>query len=112
MDFVSLPFVLSVISAVVTGMFAGLVLWRWWSHRKHPRPAYLLAWGIGLALYFLGTLSQVVLAITWSPVFFGLWYWSGALMAPAWLGQGTAYLLIRRGNIARNIQMALILWRA
>jgi hypothetical protein len=30
-------------------------------------------------------------------------------MVAAWLGQGTVYLLVRRGSIARNIQMALIL---
>ena len=69
----------------------------------------MLAWAIGLLMYFIGTLSQTILALTWSPVVFGFWYWAGALMVAPWLGQGTAYLLIRRGNIARNLQMALIL---
>ena len=105
MDFLSVPFVLSLITAVVTGIFTVLVLRRWWFGRRK----YMLAWGIGLFLYFLGTLSQVMLAVTWSPLFFALWYWSGALMVAPWLGQGTAYLLIRSGNTARNIQMALIL---
>jgi hypothetical protein len=105
MQSLSLPFVLSVISAGVSGVFTLVVLKRWWE--KHR--AYLLAWGIGLLLYFIGTLSQVILALTWSPLFFGLWYWCGALMVAAWLGQGTIYLLVRRGNIARNIMMALIL---
>ncbi len=101
----SLPFVMSVISAAVTGAFAFIVLRRWWEKRR----PHLLAWGIGLTMYFVGTLAQVVLALTWSPLFFALWYWCGALMVAAWLGQGTVYLLIRRGSIARNIQMALIL---
>jgi len=79
---------------------------RRWIEKRRP---HLLAWGIGLTMYFIGTLSQVILTLTWSPLFFGLWYWSGALMVAPWLGQGTAYLLIRRGSIARNIQMALIL---
>jgi hypothetical protein len=105
MQSLSLPFVLSVISAAVSGTFAFVVLRRW--SEKH-RP-HLLAWGIGLVLYCLGTLSQVILSLTWSPLFFGLWYWSGALMVAPWLGQGTVFLLVRRGNIARNIQMALIL---
>jgi len=103
---------MSVISASVTGVFAFLVLRRWWNTTSGPqkkRRPHLLAWGIGLTMYFLGTLSQVVLTIVWSPFFFGLWYWAGALMVAPWLGQGTAYLLIRRGSIARNIQMALIL---
>lgn len=98
-------FIVSLISALTTGVFAAVVLRRWWGKRR----PHLLAWGIGLLLYFIGTLSQVILSLTWSPLFFGLWYWTGALMVAPWLGQGTVYLLWRRGNIARNIQMALIL---
>jgi hypothetical protein len=105
MTSLTFPFIVSAISATVTGVFALIVLKRWYEKRR----LHLLAWGIGLSLYFLGTLSQVVLALTWSRFFFALWYWSGALMVAAWLGQGTAYLLIRRGNIARNMQMALLL---
>src|SRR5262245_34214300 len=107
MDFLTPALITSVISMSVTGMFSANVLLRWWRNPK--RPMYLLAWGIGLTMYFIGTLSQVVLTFIWSPLFFGLWYWTGALMVPPWLGQGTAYLLIRRGNIARNINMALVL---
>lgn len=101
----SLPLILSMISTVITAIFAFIVLRRWWQKRR----PHLLAWGIGLVMYFLGTLSQVILYYVWSPFFFGLWYWAGALMVAAWLGQGTVYLLIRRGSIARNINMALIL---
>jgi hypothetical protein len=109
MDFLTLPFIFSLISALTTGIFAFYVLRRWWQTRTPKPKPHLFAWGIGLLMYFVGTLSQVILAITWSPLFFALWYWTGALMVAPWLGQGTAYLLIRRGNIARNIQMALIL---
>jgi hypothetical protein len=105
MEALGLPLIMSALTALVSGVFALIVLRRWWEKRR----PHLAAWGIGLALYFLGSLSQVVLSFTWSPVFFGLWYWAGALMVAPWLGQGTIYLLVRRGNIARNIQMALIL---
>ncbi len=105
MPTLSLPFMLSVITAVTTGVFTVIVFRRWWDRRR----PHLLAWSIGLGMYCVGTFSQVVLSLTWSPVFFALWYWCGALMVAAWLGQGTVYLLVRRGNIARNIQMALIL---
>jgi hypothetical protein len=105
MQSLSLAFILSVISTAVSGVFAFAVLRRWWEIRR----PHLFAWGFGLALYFVGSLAQVVLALTWSPLFFALWYWCGALMVAPWLGQGTVYLLVRRGNIARNIQMALIL---
>jgi hypothetical protein len=102
--------IFSLITALMSFIFAAIVLKRWNDKRREGRPApHLLAWGIGIALYFLGSFSQVVLAFLWSPFFFGLWYWSGALATAPWLGQGTVYLLIRRGNIARNIQMALIL---
>jgi hypothetical protein len=105
MTTLTFPFIVSVISAAVSGIFAGIVL-KSWLEKRRP---HLLAWGIGLALYTLGSFSQVVLALVWSPIFFGLWYWSGALVTAPWLGQGTAYLLIRRGNIARNLNMALVL---
>jgi hypothetical protein len=82
-----------------------MILRRWGQKRK----AHHFAWGVGMSLYFLGSLSQVILSFTWSSLFFGLWYWAGAIMVAAWLGQGTVFLLWRRGNIARNIMMALVL---
>lgn len=97
---IGLPFIFSVVSALITGIFSVIVLKRWYEKRR----PHLLAWGVGLSLYFLGTFCQVVLALVWSPFFFALWYWSGALMVAPALGQGTAYLLIRRGSIARNMQ--------
>lgn len=110
METLTVPFIVSVITAAISGVFAALVLLRWRrvvrSGRKSP---HLLAWGIGLALYALGAFSQVVLAVVWSETFFALWYWSGAIAVAPWLGQGSINLLVRRGNIARNIQMALIL---
>lgn len=105
MEGLTLPFALSVISALVSGVFAVVVLRRWW-HKRRP---HLLCWGIGLALYFTGSAAQAALALVWSPLLFGVWYWSGALAVAAWLGLGSVYLLVRRGNIARNIHMALIL---
>ena len=95
----------SLLTTLVSGVFAITILRRWWQRRR----AHQLAWGIGMVMYFTGALSQVVLTQLWSPTFFALWYWCGALMVAAWLGQGTVYLLVRRGNIARNLQMALLL---
>lgn len=105
MPTVSLALIFSLITAAVSGVFAFVVLRRWAAKRR----PHELAWGIGLLLYFLGALSQAVLAVTWSPVFYALWYWAGAIAVAPWLGQGTVYLLVRRGNIARNVQMALVL---
>jgi hypothetical protein len=101
----SVSLIFSAISAVVSGVATVFVFRRW--NEKH-RP-HLAAWGIGLLLFFIASLSQTILAVTWSPIAFALWYWCGALAAPPWLGQGTIYLLVRRGSIARNVQMALLL---
>ena len=95
----------SLLTALVSGIFALSILRRWWQGRR----AHQLAWGIGMLMYFAGAFSQVILTQVWSPLCFALWYWCGALMVAPWLGQGTIYLLLRRGNIARNIQMALLL---
>ncbi len=110
MQSITLTLVFSLITAVVSGIFAWMVLRRWRSAIKEgkQRP-HLRAWGIGLALYCVGGLSQVILCFTWSPLFFALWYWTGALAVAPWLGQGTIYLLVRRGNIARNVEMVLLL---
>jgi hypothetical protein len=110
MQSISLPMVLSLITTIISAVFAAMVLMRWRSAiRQGKQRPHLRAWGIGLLLYCVGSLSQVVLSFVWSPFFFALWYWTGALAVAPWLGQGTVYLLIRRGNIARNIEMALIL---
>jgi len=105
MPTLSLPFFLSVATTIISGVFAVMVFNRW---RQKHRP-HLMAWTVGLTLYSLGEFSQIVLTFTWSQFFFGLWYWAGALAVAPWLGQGTVYLLMRRGSIARNIQMALLL---
>jgi hypothetical protein len=110
MQSITLPLILSLVTTVISGVFAGMVLLRWRRavHEGKQRP-HLRAWGIGLALYCLGALCQVILCFVWSPPVFALWYWIGALAVAPWLGQGTVYLLLRRGSIARNIEMALLL---
>ncbi|MCY3836557.1 MAG: hypothetical protein OXF83_09025 [Anaerolineaceae bacterium] len=101
----SASFALSAISALFSCVCCFLVLQRWW-HKRRP---HLLAWGLGLLLYAIGTVSQVILALVWNPTAFALWYWCGAIMVAPVLGQGAVYLLWRRGSIARNLNMALLL---
>lgn len=95
----SLPFWISAFSAIVSGAFA-LSVWRRWTAR---RSKHLLAWSIGLTCFFASTFSQTVLALVWSPALFKVWYWAGAIAVAPWLGQGTAFLLARRSNIARYL---------
>jgi hypothetical protein len=67
-----------------------------------------LIWGIGLTMYGLGTLAEALLAITYSPVMLHAWYLFGAILTPAWLGQGTVHLLVRRKKVANTLLVILI----
>jgi hypothetical protein len=96
-----LPF----ISTLITVVFAFAVFRRYFTHHRH---AHLLLWGLGLALYALGTLAEAYLAVAWSPVLLRLWYLSGAMLTAAWLGQGTVYLLVRRRGLANALMGVLL----
>ena len=63
----------------------------------------MLIWTIGLVFYCLGTLSEVILGLTFSTLMLKLWYLCGAMLSAAWLGQGTLHLLVRRGRVAGSL---------
>ncbi len=84
-----LPFASSLISFI----FAALVFRRYLLRRR----PYLLLWGSGMTMYGIGGFCEGYYgAFGWNPLIFRLWYLFGAMLVAAWLGQGTAYLLIRR----------------
>ncbi|MCZ7545246.1 MAG: hypothetical protein M5R40_17745 [Anaerolineae bacterium] len=87
---------ISLATTVITAVFALMVFARYLTKRRW----YLLAWSVGLALFSLGTAAQVVLFDQFSELWFKLWYWAGALVVAPWLGQGTVFLLVRKGNRA------------
>jgi hypothetical protein len=64
------------------------------------RTPYLLIWTVGLFLYGVGTLCEVILGWTFSGVVIKLWYLCGAMLTAAWLGQGTIHLLVKRNHTA------------
>jgi hypothetical protein len=87
-----LPF----LSTLVTFAFAVAVFRRYLlKHGPH-----LLLWSIGLAWFGIGTLSEVILGLTFSGLVLKLWYLSGAMLTAAWLGQGTITLLVRKRGVA------------
>ncbi len=94
-----LPFLTSLVSFV----FAGLIFERWTrKHRDHE-----LLWGIGVLMFGIGTSMEALYGlIGWRPVIFRLWYLFGAVLVAAWLGQGTAYLLMR--GKTRRVATALM----
>ncbi len=97
--------IFSILATIVSFIFAAAVFKRW----SYKKPKHLLLWGIGLVLYGLGTLSEVVLTYTFSPFWLKLWYLCGAMLTAAWLGQGTVYLLVRRGRLADLLMVFLAL---
>lgn len=97
--------VLPFIATAITFAFTLAV----WNRYRHGRRKHSLMWTIGLGLYGLGTLSEAVLAVVWSPAALRLWYLSGAMLTAAWLGQGTVYLLVRKPGTADRLALGLLL---
>ncbi len=60
------------------------------------RQMHFLFWGIGLAMFGIGSFAEAYLALAWSRAIFISWYLFGAILNPSWLGMGTLYLLVRR----------------
>ena len=96
---------ISILSTIVSFVFAAAVFARW----RYKRPAHLLIWGIGLVFYGLGTLTEVLLSISFNVWVLKLWYLMGAMLTAAWLGQGTVYLLVRKPGIARGLMIVLVI---
>jgi len=92
----SLSFIVGFLTALVSGVFAYLVLSRY----RQRGGAHLLMWGLGLVLYFVAGLSETMLNFGWNEVAFRLWYWAGALIVPSVLAQGTLHLLVRKPYVA------------
>lgn len=94
-----------VVSTTVTFAFTIAVFIRYRSRGG----IHLLLWAFGLALYAVGTLSEAILSLTFSPWILRIWYLSGAMLTAAWLGQGTVHLLVKKGRIAQIASVILAL---
>ncbi len=79
-------------TTLVSGALAALVLNRF----RERGGMHLLMWGLGMLLYFLAGLCETALSFGWNDLAFRLWYWSGAMMVPPVLAQGTLWLLRRK----------------
>ena len=84
----TLPF----ISTAVMGAFTAYVLQRFLARRS----PHFLFWGLGLAMFSAGSFAEAYLALAWNRWVFFAWYFFGAVLNAAWIGQGTAYLLFRK----------------
>src|SRR5512142_3202438 len=91
------------LSTVVTFAFTVAVYNRY----RQRGGTHLLLWAIGLLLYGIGTLSEVILGLTFNVFVLKIWYLTGAMLTAAWLGMGTVHLLIRKGNTAQILTWTL-----
>jgi hypothetical protein len=96
---------LPIFSTLVTFAFTAAVLGRY----RTKGGTHLLLWGLGLTLYGLGTLSEVILSFTFFSLAVKIWYLTGAMLTAAWLGEGTIHLLVRKPGVARILDVALSL---
>ncbi len=86
-------------TTIFSVIFAYALLSRYRMEKEKP---YLLWWGIGVALYGVGTFTESYVSLVgWNEYIFRLWYISGALLGGAPLAQGTVYLLMSRKKADR-----------
>jgi hypothetical protein len=93
------------LSTIVTFAFTVAVYQRY----RQRGGTHVLLWAIGLLLYGLGTLSEVILGLTFNVLVLKIWYLTGAMLTAAWLGMGTVHLLVRKGNTARILTWVLLI---
>ena len=95
---------ISLLTALVSLALA-VQVGRQYAARRKP---YQLIWSAALLWFAIGAGCQFVAGLfRWTPILYRLWYLSGAILAAAYLGQGTVYLLARRW--IAHLSMALLL---
>lgn len=94
---------ISTLSTMITAVFIVALLRRY----ALRGGTYLLIWAIGFLFYGMGTLSEVILSISFSPLMLKIWYLTGAMLTAAWLGTGTIHLLVRKPGVAAAITWVL-----
>ncbi len=101
----------SLLATVITFAFACAVLLQF----RRRGGGYRLIWGVALLCYGIATAVQYAAELHgWSTGIFRAWYLSGGLLTAAYLGQGSAFLLLPR-RIASGLLLILFaasLWGA
>ncbi len=98
--------VLATLTAVLSLIAAIFVL----DQHLHRPKAYKLLWFLGLLAYGIAATAEAVGAAQghWSLGIYRTWYFFGGLMVAAYLGMGTAYLMLPR-RLAHGIMAVLAL---
>lgn len=95
--------ILPFISTAIMLGFTVYVFQRFFVRRN---PAFLY-WGIGLAMFGVGSFAEAYLSLAWNKWVFFAWYLFGAALNAAWLGNGTLNLLVKK-SWAHVVTLALI----
>ncbi len=100
---------LAYVTAMIGAFFATMVF----NHYLGRKRQYQLWWSVGLALYALGAFFWFLREVfgTSSPVF-RLWYLTGAMLVPAYLGTGSLWLFVstRRRAVPSTSLGAVAMW--
>lgn len=85
------PF-LPAVTSLLAFAFAVALIDQWRDRRR----GFQLAWAVGMTLYGIGSGAEALAALNgWGDGLYRAWYLAGAVLTPAWLGLGTAFLLGR-----------------
>jgi len=87
--------IIQILPFISTAIMLGFTVYVFQRYSLRRAPHFLF-WGIGLAMFGLGSFAEAYLALAWSRAVFVIWFLFGAILNPAWIGQGTLYLLVRR----------------
>ena len=95
----------------ITTVFSIFFCWQLFSrYRSKGGGMHLLWWGVGMATYGLGTLTEAYTSIVgWNPFVFRIWYIAGAFLGGFPLAQGSIYLLMKRRFADRSAYLMLTL---
>jgi hypothetical protein len=96
----------AVISLLATAVSLGLTVQVGRQCLERRRP-YQVVWMAALGLFTIGVGCQFLAEVAgWTPTLYRLWYLSGAILAAAYLGQGTVYLMTPR-RLAHGLMLVL-----
>lgn len=99
---------ISAADLIVSAIFTLFVLRQYLERKK----MHQLMWGIALALWVAAVGAELAATQNqWTPLVYRIYYMTGALLIPAWLGMGTLYLVAPRRWADRTL-IALTIFSA
>ena len=86
--------VISALDVALSIIFAVLIVRQYLARKK----MHQLMWGLAIIFWTIGVAAELLVAMdnTWTEWPYRIYYATGALLIPAWLGMGTLYLVLSR----------------